>query len=255
MEKEKETRREENNNVNVMAAYSFENIYLQIASVKVKAGDEENFETLLYYKNTLIRLDYANKLKLNAVKTFTTVKESGGPVKVNEVFLKIFDDEQENALCIPVLFRSEAEDHFKNQRIDTFQMAVLIFGATDSPFANYALTYVGRPRREFSSATIETILKWFYEDNLLKCVVTKQEAIDVAKELKIEGFQLTKFWSNDEDVLKCVTDSERKKSVQKKSIQKMQVKEYFMSIRISKKMHLHFHRSDLNQINAQKGIS
>ena len=104
MKKEKETRREENNNVNVMAAYSFENIYLQIASVKVKAGDGENFETLLYYKNTLIRLDYSNKLKLNAVKTFTTVKESGGPVKVNEVFLKIFDDEQENALCIPVLF-------------------------------------------------------------------------------------------------------------------------------------------------------
>ena len=104
MKKEKETRREENNNVNVMAAYSFENIYLQIASVKVKASDGENFETLLYYKNTLIRLDYAQKLKLNAVKTFTTVKESGGLIKVNEVFLKIFDDEQENALCIPVLF-------------------------------------------------------------------------------------------------------------------------------------------------------
>ena len=32
----------------------------------------------------------------------------------------------------------------------------------------------------------------------------------------------------------------------------MQMKEYF---RISKKMHLHFHRSNLNQINAQKGIS
>ena len=35
----------------------------------------------------------------------------------------------------------------------------------------------------------------------------------------------------------------------------MQMKEYFMSVRISKKMHLHFHRSNLNQINAQKGIS
>ena len=47
MKKEKENRREENNNVNVMAEYSFENIYLQIASVKVKASDGENFETLL----------------------------------------------------------------------------------------------------------------------------------------------------------------------------------------------------------------
>ena len=86
-----------------------------------------------------------------------------------------------------------AEDHFKSQRIDTFQITVLIFGASDSPFANYALTSVGRPPREFSSATIETILKSLYEDNLLKFVVTKQEAIDLVKELKIDGFRLTKF--------------------------------------------------------------
>ena len=86
-----------------------------------------------------------------------------------------------------------AEDHFKSQRIDTFQITVLIFGASDSPFTNYAYTSVGRPRREFSSATIETILKSFYDDNLLKFVVTKQEAIDLVKELKIDGFRLTKF--------------------------------------------------------------
>ena len=49
-------------------------------------------------------MDYANKLKLNAVKTFTAVTESGVPIKVNEVFLKISDDEQENALCILVAF-------------------------------------------------------------------------------------------------------------------------------------------------------
>ena len=30
---------------------------------------------------------------------------------------------------------------------------------------------------------------------------------------------------------------------------------YLMSIGISKKMHLHFHISKLDQINAQKGIS
>ena len=74
MKKEKETRRKENNNVNVMAA------------------------------NTLIRVDYSNKLKLNAVKTLATVTERGEPIKVNDVFLKIFDDKQENTLCIPVAF-------------------------------------------------------------------------------------------------------------------------------------------------------
>ena len=110
-----------------------------------------------------------------------------------------------------------AEYSFKSQRIDTFQMAVLKFGATDSAFANYALTSVGRPRREFSSAMIETILKSFYEGKLLKCVVTKQESIDLAKELKIDRFRTTKFWSNDEDAVKCVTDSEKNKSYQKNS--------------------------------------
>ena len=49
-------------------------------------------------------MDYANKLKLNAVETLPTVKERGEPIKVNEVFLKIFDDKQENTLCIPVAF-------------------------------------------------------------------------------------------------------------------------------------------------------
>ena len=44
----------------------------------------------------------------------------------------------------------------------------------------------------------------------------KQEAIDLAKELKIGGFQQTKFWSNGEDVVKCLPDSERNKLVQEK---------------------------------------
>ena len=38
------------------------------------------------------------------MKTLTTVKERGEPIHVNKVFLKIFDDEQENALRIPVAF-------------------------------------------------------------------------------------------------------------------------------------------------------
>ena len=49
-------------------------------------------------------VDYANKLNLNAVKTLSTAKEREELIKVNEVFLKIFDDEQESALCILVAF-------------------------------------------------------------------------------------------------------------------------------------------------------
>ena len=51
-----------------------------------------------------MRMDYASKLKLNAVKTLTVIKDRGRPIKVNEFFLKMFDDEQENTLCIPVVF-------------------------------------------------------------------------------------------------------------------------------------------------------
>ena len=78
-----------------------------------------------------------------------------------------------------------ANHSFQSQRIDTFQMTVHIFGATDSPCCrNYALKSVGRDHHtEFSLVTIETILKPFYADNLLKSVVTKQEAINLVKEL------------------------------------------------------------------------
>ena len=43
--KGKQERREENTNVNIMGAHSYESIYLKSFSVKVKASDGENFES------------------------------------------------------------------------------------------------------------------------------------------------------------------------------------------------------------------
>ena len=93
-----------------------------------------------------------------------------------------------------------ANHPFQSQRIDTFQMTVHIFGATDSPCCtNYALKSVGRDHHtEFSLVTIETILKPFYADNLLKSVVTKQEAINLVKEL-IEAIK--KGWVSTRQIL------------------------------------------------------
>ena len=67
-----------------------------------------------------------------------------------------------------------AEDPFQSQRIYIFQMTVHIFGVTDSPCCtNYALKPADRNHgTEFSSATIETILKSLYAGNLLKSIVT-----------------------------------------------------------------------------------
>ena len=99
-------------------------------------------------------------------------------------------------------------------------MIVQIFDATDLPdCTNYALKSAGRDNRtEFSLASIETILKSFYADDLLKSVVTKQEAITLVNEMieaiKRGGFRLAKLLSNDEDVVKCASESERNESVQ-----------------------------------------
>lgn len=55
-------------------------------------------------------------------------------------------------------------------------------------------------------------------DDSLKSVVTKQETIELVKEMievmKKGGFRLTKFLSNDKDIVNCVSESERNKSVQ-----------------------------------------
>ena len=89
-----------------MATHSYENIYLQIVPVKVKATEGENFSLLdSGSQSTLIREDFANKLKFNGTKgsiTLSTVKERGEPIKVKEFFLTILDDEQENALHISI---------------------------------------------------------------------------------------------------------------------------------------------------------
>ena len=92
-----------------MATHSYENIYLQIVPVKVKATEGENFENFSLLdsgsQSTLIREYFANKLKLNGTKgsiTLSTVKERREPIKVKEFFLTILDDEQENALHISI---------------------------------------------------------------------------------------------------------------------------------------------------------
>ena len=63
--------------------------------------------------------------------------------------------------------------------------------------------------------TIETILKSFCADDLLKPVATKQKTIDLVKEMieaiKKGGFRLTRFLSSDEDIVKCAPKSELNK--------------------------------------------
>ena len=96
----------------------------------------------------------------------------------------------------------------------TMQMLVHIFGAKDSlTCAIHALHQTARDNvNKFSSATIETILKSFYVDDLLKSTLTEEEAIVLANELiealRCGGFRLTKWVSNSEAVLRSIPQSE-----------------------------------------------
>ena len=70
-------------------------------------------------------------------------------------------------------------------KIDTYQMLVHIFGATDSPrCANFAVKCVARDnKKRCSRVASESILKSFYADDLLKSVITTEEAVNLAKEI------------------------------------------------------------------------
>ena len=107
-----------------------------------------------------------------------------------------------------------------NKKPDTYQMVVHIFGATDSPCCtNHALKMTARENMEkFQPVTIESILTSFYVDDFLTSVIDEQQAIKLANELmnimKLGGFQLTKFLSNKEEVIKALPTSEVSKSTE-----------------------------------------
>ena len=97
---------------------------------------------------------------------------------------------------------------------EVYQMLVHIFGATDSPAcANYALKRTARDNfKDFDPGTIETVLKNFYVDDLLKSINSVDTAVKLAKELiallKRGGFRLTKFLSSHKEVLEALPQSE-----------------------------------------------
>ena len=113
-----------------------------------------------------------------------------------------------------------ADTPHENSKVETYQMLVHIFGATDSPCCtNFAVKKLARDNSDhYSAMTIETVLRSFYVDDLLKSVASEQEAINLIKELiklmKAGGFRLTKFISNNKAVMKTVPETEKAKSIQ-----------------------------------------
>ena len=69
-------------------------------------------------------------------------------------------------------------------KIDTYQILVHIFGATDSPCcANLAVKCARDNKERCSRVASESILKSFYADDLHMSVITTEEAVNLANEI------------------------------------------------------------------------
>ena len=98
---------------------------------------------------------------------------------------------------------------------DKYVMTVDVFGATDSPCcANYSLKRTAEDNRDkYEPIVIDTVLRHFYVDDMLRALKNKEIAIRVANDpmslLARGGFRLTKSMSNSPTVLEAIRNDER----------------------------------------------
>ena len=106
-----------------------------------------------------------------------------------------------------------------DKNLEEFQMMVHLFGAVSSPScANFALRKTAEDNKEkFNPEVINTVHKNFYVDDCLKSVPTIVTAIKLTQDLQCllnkGGFRLTKWISNNREVLQSIPETERAKGV------------------------------------------
>jgi len=105
----------------------------------------------------------------------------------------------------------------KDGQVVEYRMRVHVFGGVWSgSAANYALRRTADDHAEAHSRAAQIVKENFYVDDLLFAVSTKQEAVELLFEVKQllshGGFNLTKFVSNEKDVLITVPENDRGKS-------------------------------------------
>ena len=102
---------------------------------------------------------------------------------------------------------------------EEFKMVVHLFGATSSPSCStYALKRTAKDNvTSYSSEAIATVERNFYVDDLLKSVENPSQAITLVAELcallRVGGFRLTKWTSNNKEVLESIPNAEKAPSV------------------------------------------
>ena len=115
------------------------------------------------------------------------------------------------------------------ETVSEFQMTTHIFGATDSPScANYCLKRVAQDNKDCASkAAVDAIENDFYVDDFVKSVSTEEEAKmlvgEVTSLLEKSGFHLTKWMSNNREVLSTIPEEERSKPLINLDLDKLPV--------------------------------
>ena len=111
------------------------------------------------------------------------------------------------------------EDCDTNKEIIDYEMTAHLFGgASSQSCCNIALRKTAKENRdEYASDVIKILESNFYVDDMLKSFQTASKAKDVIRKFKKlcakGGFNLTKFTSNSEEVLKSIPDEEKRKNV------------------------------------------
>ena len=106
-----------------------------------------------------------------------------------------------------------------SKELEEYRMTVHLFGAVSSPScANFAMRRNAEDHRhEFSPDVVSTVLKNFYVDDCLKSLPSAAVAIKHVEELRRlmlrGGFNLTKWISNDREVLESIPVEARAKGV------------------------------------------
>ncbi|XP_077969292.1 uncharacterized protein LOC144423012 [Styela clava] len=120
--------------------------------------------------------------------------------------------------CDSLRFLWWPNDDLSSQASD-YSMLVHIFGSRSSPsVAGFALRKCASDNEPgVEQSVVDTVLKNFYVDDLLKSLAKSGDAINLVKQLSVllesGGFHLTKFISNCREVLEQIPESERAKTL------------------------------------------
>ena len=115
----------------------------------------------------------------------------------------------EDQVVLRFLWRQSSESE-----TEVYQYLRHIFGAKCAPTcSNYALVRSAEDNEEKFPGGALAVKRNFYMDDFFKSVKSSEEALALQKQLvemlKLSGFKLTKWISNDRNVIDCISESER----------------------------------------------